>query len=60
MGSAALAAAVPYPVRPPEFPARDSEVLKKKKKKRKEKSIAKPHRTERTHRQVDLNVALKK
>ena len=35
MGIAALAAAVPYPGKATEFPARDNEVLKKKKKKKK-------------------------
>ena len=38
MGSAALAAAVPYPGKAFEFPARDKEVLKKKKRK-KEQSL---------------------
>ena len=45
MGSAALATAVPYQVRRPEFPTRNKEVLKKKKKDKQtnKKSSPRPH-----------------
>ena len=45
MGSAALAAAVPYPGKAFEFPARDKEVLKKKKREKKSRVYSPTCRT---------------